>query len=129
MMRAIGELLGLHWEQIDRAQKRQLLNDGSAGGFSRATKISRKQRKDYQRRITAPIHVVYLLGGPGSGKTALGERLVKDLGLIHLSTGEMLRRALRQKENRDVANRIRVSMADGVAVPNDILMPLLQRAI
>ena len=48
MMRAIGELLGLHWEQIDRAHKRQLLNDGSAGGFSRATKISRKQRKDHR---------------------------------------------------------------------------------
>ena len=48
MMTAIGELLGIHWEQIDRAQKRQLLNDGSAGGFSRATKISRKQRKDHR---------------------------------------------------------------------------------
>ena len=48
MMRAIGELLGLHWEQIDRAQKRQLLNDGSVGGFSRSTKVSRKQRKDHR---------------------------------------------------------------------------------
>jgi adenylate kinase family enzyme/Ca2+-binding EF-hand superfamily protein len=110
----------LHARQVEMQKVATLIQSAFRG---------RKQRKDYQRRITAPIHVVYLLGGPGSGKTALGERLVKDLGLIHLSTGEMLRRALRQKENRDVANRIRVSMADGVAVPNDILMPLLQRAI
>lgn len=49
IMRAIGELLGgLHWKQIDRAQKRNLANDGSAGAFSRATKISRKRRKDYR---------------------------------------------------------------------------------
>lgn len=48
MMRAIGELLDIHWEQVDRAQRRNLSNDGSAGGFSRATKISRAQRKDYR---------------------------------------------------------------------------------
>ena len=48
-MSAIGELLGgLHWEQIDRAQKRNLTNDGSVGAFSQATKISRKRRKDYR---------------------------------------------------------------------------------
>ena len=49
IMSTIAELLGgLHWEQIDRAQKRNLTNDGSAGAFSRATKISRKRRKDYR---------------------------------------------------------------------------------
>ena len=47
MMRTIGDLLGIHWEQIDRAQKRQLADDGLVGAFSRATKISRKQRNDY----------------------------------------------------------------------------------
>ena len=46
MMRAIGELLEIHWEQIDRAQQRQLKNDGSKGAFSRSTKVSSKQRKD-----------------------------------------------------------------------------------
>lgn len=49
IMSAIRELLGgLHWEQIDRAQKRNLTNDGSVGAFSQATKISRKRRKDYR---------------------------------------------------------------------------------
>ena len=48
MLRAIGELLGLHWEQIDRAQKRNDTNNGAAGSFSNATKVSRKQRKDYR---------------------------------------------------------------------------------
>lgn len=32
-MRTIGELLGLHWEQIDRAQKRHLTNSGGRVSF------------------------------------------------------------------------------------------------
>ena len=54
MLRSIGEILGLQWKQIDRAQKRNLANDGTTGAFSRATKVTRKQRKDYRgwgRRI------------------------------------------------------------------------------
>ena len=32
-----------------------------------------------------------VVGGPGSGKGALCERLVKECGIIHLSCGGMLR--------------------------------------
>jgi hypothetical protein len=46
MLRAIEELLGITWRQIDRAQRRQLLNDGLNGGFARATTVSRGIRKD-----------------------------------------------------------------------------------
>ena len=79
-----------------------------------------RQRRDFNRRKDAPIHMVYMLGGPGSGKTTLGKLLVEDLGLVHLSVGEMLRRALRQKEHRDIANTIRVCMADGQHVGNQV---------
>ena len=89
----------------------------------------RRQRRDYRRRLSAPIHITYVLGGPGTGKGTLAKRLEEDLGLIHLSTGDMLRRALRQKEHKDYANQIRVCMADGAPVANSIIVPLLTLAI
>ena len=89
----------------------------------------RHQRRDYRRRLSAPIHITYVLGGPGTGKGTLAKRLEEDLGLIHLSTGDMLRRALRQKEHKDYANQIRVCMADGAPVANSIIVPLLTLAI
>lgn len=47
MMSTIGELLGIHWEQVDRAQRHNATNDGSRGAFSKATKVSRAIRKDF----------------------------------------------------------------------------------
>jgi adenylate kinase family enzyme len=90
---------------------------------------AKQQYADFKRRTQAPLYVIYLLGGPGSGKTTLGKRLADNLGLIHFSSGEMLRRALRQKENAHVASRIRLAMEEGVPVPNDVILPLLRRAI
>ena len=39
----------------------------------------------------APVHIVLIVGGPGSGKVALCERLAQECGAVHLSCGEMLR--------------------------------------
>ena len=50
LINAIAELLGIHHEQIERAlEHRRVANeDGTAGAFSRATAVTRKQRKDYR---------------------------------------------------------------------------------
>jgi hypothetical protein len=50
LIRAIAELLGIHHEQIEHAlERRRVANeDGTIGAFSRATTVSRKQRKDYR---------------------------------------------------------------------------------
>ena len=39
----------------------------------------------------SPARVVLVVGGPGSGKGALCERLAAECGAVHLSCGEMLR--------------------------------------
>lgn len=50
LISSIERLLGIHHEQIERGQKRKeaMADDGTAGAFARATKISRAQRKDYR---------------------------------------------------------------------------------
>ena len=38
-----------------------------------------------------PARIILVVGGPGSGKGLLCERLVKECGVVHLSSGELLR--------------------------------------
>lgn len=38
-----------------------------------------------------PAGLILVVGGPGSGKGALSERLVKECGVVHLSSGQLLR--------------------------------------
>eukprot|EP00558_Chaetoceros_sp_UNC1202_P006123 CAMPEP_0197235974 /NCGR_PEP_ID=MMETSP1429-20130617/3273_1 /TAXON_ID=49237 /ORGANISM="Chaetoceros sp., Strain UNC1202" /LENGTH=343 /DNA_ID=CAMNT_0042694705 /DNA_START=257 /DNA_END=1288 /DNA_ORIENTATION=- len=39
----------------------------------------------------APARIVIVVGGPGSGKGILCERLVEECGVVHLSSGDLLR--------------------------------------
>jgi hypothetical protein len=50
LLRSISELLGVHHEVLERSLKRRAAAnaDGERGAFSRATKVSRAQRKDYR---------------------------------------------------------------------------------
>ena len=38
-----------------------------------------------------PARIILVVGGPGSGKGLLSERLVKECGVVHLSSGDLLR--------------------------------------
>ena len=126
----LPSVTGDHWHMLAPPRTIQKDQQLHKVAMSMQAHVRGKQvYANFQRRRRAPLHVVYLLGGPGSGKTALGERLAKDLGLMHLSSGEMLRRAVRQKENADIATRMRLAMEEGAAVPNEIIMPLLRRAV
>lgn len=41
--------------------------------------------------LTAPAGIVLLVGGPGSGKGVLSERLTKECGIMHSFSGDLLR--------------------------------------
>ena len=59
------------------------------------------------------------LGPPGSGKGTQAERISDDLGLVHLSTGEMLREEVRQ--GTELGRRIRSIMEAGELVKDEIV--------
>lgn len=70
---------------------------------------------------------IVLFGPPGSGKGTQANRLVKHLGIPHLSTGEMLRDAIRQgSELGETAARF---MDDGCLVPDDLVVGIVSERL
>ncbi|PRW59530.1 UMP-CMP kinase 3-like [Chlorella sorokiniana] len=71
--------------------------------------------------------VVFVLGGPGSGKGTQSARLVEEFGVAHLSAGDLLRAHMKSgsPEGQMVADMIK----NGQIVPSHVTISLLQRAM
>jgi adenylate kinase len=73
---------------------------------------------------------IVLLGAPGSGKGTLAKRLAGELGVPHLSTGELLRAEVAR--DTDLGRRVTPYLEGGALVPDDltaaVLGPTLDRA-
>ena len=72
-------------------------------------------------------NVVFVLGGPGTGKGTMCELAETQLGWTHLSTGELLR-AERQMGGLS-ADIIEKCLAAGKLAPNEIVVTLLKNAM
>jgi adenylate kinase family enzyme len=82
----------------------------------------------YDPRLPRPKpNVVFVLGGPGTGKGTMCELAESQLGWTHLSTGELLR-AERQAEGPNAAT-IEEFITAGKLVPNEITVTLLKNAM
>ena len=73
------------------------------------------------------VHKVILSGGPGSGKGTQAERIVADLGLVHLSTGDILRQEI--KNDSDLGRQANEYMTKGELVPDSIICELVKSRI
>lgn len=71
--------------------------------------------------------VMFVIGGPGSGKGTMCELAEEQLGWVHLSTGELLRAELESKG--DQADAIDQFITRGELVPNEIIVTLLKEAM
>lgn len=70
---------------------------------------------------------IVLLGPPGSGKGTQAERLDDELGLIRLSTGDMLREAVRN--GTELGLEAKKFMDSGNLVPNELVIGLMKEKI
>ncbi|MDR2866414.1 MAG: adenylate kinase [Methanomassiliicoccaceae archaeon] len=70
---------------------------------------------------------VVLLGPPGCGKGTQAEKLNDDLGLIRLSTGDMLREAVRN--GTELGKMAKTYMDSGGLVPDDVVIGLMKEKI
>ncbi|XP_052034888.1 adenylate kinase isoenzyme 5 isoform X1 [Apodemus sylvaticus] len=71
--------------------------------------------------------IIFLMGGPGSGKGTQGQKLAEKYGFTHLSTGELLRRELSSESER--SKLIRDVMERGDLVPSGVVLELLKEAM
>lgn len=73
------------------------------------------------------MHRVVFLGPPGAGKGTQAARLAKELGIPHLSTGDLLRAAVAARTPLGVAAQ--GHMDAGRLVPDDLVLQILNERL
>lgn len=71
--------------------------------------------------------MIVLLGPPGAGKGTQGEKLGSEYGYVRLSTGDMLREAVRS--GTELGRLAKAYMDSGALVPNDVIIGLMKERI
>jgi len=70
---------------------------------------------------------VVLLGAPGAGKGTHCKRIADRYGLVHLSSGDILRRE--RAEGTELGQKAQSYMDAGALVPDDLIVEMMSRAI
>ncbi len=78
-------------------------------------------------RGARPSLDVVLLGGPGCGKGTQAEGLTRQLGLLHVATGELFRENL--KQNTELGRLAKTYMDRGELVPDDLTEAMVQQRL
>ncbi|KAL3283301.1 hypothetical protein HHI36_006449 [Cryptolaemus montrouzieri] len=78
-----------------------------------------------QTEIKVPI--IWVLGGPGSGKGTQCEKIVAKYGFTHLSSGDLLRNEVKSGSPR--GKELTEIMEKGELVPMDVVLDLIKEAI
>ncbi|KAI4353090.1 hypothetical protein L6164_002064 [Bauhinia variegata] len=71
--------------------------------------------------------VVFVLGGPGSGKGTQCANIVENFGYTHLSAGDLLRAEI--KSGSENGTMIQNMIKEGKIVPSEVTIKLLQKAM
>lgn len=73
------------------------------------------------------MEAIILLGGPGAGKGTLADAIKKEKSYLHVSTGEMLRAAL--KSGSDVGLEAKAFMEAGELVPDSVILNIIKERV
>lgn len=76
---------------------------------------------------TSKIPIIWVLGGPGSGKGTQCARLVEKYGFQHLSSGDLLRDEVQSGSEK--GKEISEMMVKGLLVPRQVVLDLLKQAM
>ena len=68
-----------------------------------------------------------LLGPPGAGKGTQAQQLVAKYGIVQLSTGDMLRTAV--KAGTPLGQKVEGIMASGALCPDDVVVSIVEERI
>lgn len=78
-------------------------------------------------RAGLALRRLVFLGPPGCGKGTMAEMLAERGGLVHISTGDMLRAAV--KEGTDLGRKAKSYMDKGELVPDDLIVAMIGRRL
>jgi adenylate kinase len=70
---------------------------------------------------------VLMIGAPGAGKGTQAVRMAEHFGLVHISSGDLLRKHVAAQTN--IGRQISAYLANGDLVPDAIVMDLLRKPI
>ncbi len=73
------------------------------------------------------MHALILLGGPGSGKGTAAEMIRKSTDYVHISTGDMLRRAI--TDGSAIGREAEKCLIDGELVPDDVIARIVDERL
>ncbi len=68
--------------------------------------------------------LIILLGPPGAGKGTQAESIVKDYSLVYISTGDILRAAV--KEDKELGRKAKHYMDQGSLVPDELVVEIVK---
>jgi adenylate kinase len=73
------------------------------------------------------VRGIILIGAPGSGKGTQAKKMKDQLGYAHISTGDLLRAAV--KQGSELGKKAQGYMDAGQLVPDDLVIDLLREAL
>merc|ERR1712168_1114538 len=85
----------------------------------KAVKNQQQQQHSAMSEALKGANIIFVLGGPGSGKGTQCEKIVEKYGFCHLSTGDLLREEVNSGTER--ANELTAIMKRGELVPMDVI--------
>lgn len=98
----------------------------------RSTTVDIKNMESEESTATriqsSEVHIIGLLGGPGSGKGTQSKRLSQEYEINHISVGDILR-AEADREGSEYAPIIKQNMLAGTVGPREITIKILKSHI
>ncbi|MEZ5963351.1 MAG: adenylate kinase [Planctomycetota bacterium] len=77
--------------------------------------------------VATPDLRAVFLGAPGAGKGTQAQRLAAECGVLHISTGDMLREHV--KAGTEFGKKANTFMASGKLVPDDVIIGMVEERI
>ena len=68
-----------------------------------------------------------IMGPPGAGKGTQAEVLVKELNIVHISTGDMFREAI--KQGTEMGKKAKEFMDQGALVPDEVVIGMVKERL
>uniref|UniRef100_A0A8C5MV43 Adenylate kinase isoenzyme 1 n=1 Tax=Leptobrachium leishanense TaxID=445787 RepID=A0A8C5MV43_9ANUR len=100
---------------------------GCSGSKSTTVSNSDQAKSKADREKLKNSKIIFVVGGPGSGKGTQCDRIVKQYGYTHLSTGDLLRAEVSSGSDR--GKTLSAIMERGELVPLDTVLDMLRDAM